>query len=256
MVIENGGDVGARGVQPRRRIARGRHRRRPGRGRRRGRRRGNDRLPRVVGNEGTAARLGDGRRTDDGCCSSRGSAGRRACRSTPPGRRRRLGERVRPGPARTTTSVTWCGRRLALSGGGDGRTERRATRSSCRVRRTGGTRTCPTTSPAAGSGRRAHRTASGSSRRPPRTVPEAPPGRGIRALWMLATDGTSRSRLTGAGNAAYEAARWSADGRFILVVRRGIEPDSPGALLLSVSIRPPARRRAPGPGRADRRRSG
>jgi hypothetical protein len=63
-------------------------------------------------------------------------------------------------------------------------------------------------------------------------VPEAPPGRGIRGLWLLSADGTSRSRLTGAGNAAYEVARWSADGRFILVVRRGIEPDSPGSLLL------------------------
>ena len=62
--------------------------------------------------------------------------------------------------------------------------------------------------------------------------PESPPGRGIRALWLLSTDGDDRSRLSGAGNFAYEAARWSADGRFILVVRRGIEPDSPGALLL------------------------
>ena len=63
---------------------------------------------------------------------------------------------------------------------------------------------------------------------------------------MLSIDGTSRSRLTGAGNAAYEVARWSADGRFILVVRRGIEPDSPGALLL-LAFRPVHRqdRRAP-----------
>jgi hypothetical protein len=62
--------------------------------------------------------------------------------------------------------------------------------------------------------------------------PESPPGRGIRALWLLSTDGTRRARLSGAGNAAYEAARWSADGRFLLVVRRGLEPSSPGALLL------------------------
>jgi Tol biopolymer transport system component len=62
--------------------------------------------------------------------------------------------------------------------------------------------------------------------------PESPPGRGIRALWLLSTDGTRRSRLSAPGNAAYEAARWSADGRFLLVVRRGLDPDSPGALLL------------------------
>jgi dipeptidyl aminopeptidase/acylaminoacyl peptidase len=62
--------------------------------------------------------------------------------------------------------------------------------------------------------------------------PESPPGHGIRALWLLATDGTRRSRLSGPGNAAYEAARWSADGRFLLVVRRALEPSAPGALLL------------------------
>jgi dipeptidyl aminopeptidase/acylaminoacyl peptidase len=61
---------------------------------------------------------------------------------------------------------------------------------------------------------------------------EEPPGRGIRALWVLSIDGAHRSRLTGPGNAAYEAARWSADGRFLLVVRRGLEPSSTGALLL------------------------
>ena len=61
---------------------------------------------------------------------------------------------------------------------------------------------------------------------------ESPPGRGIRALWVLSIDGAHRSRLTGPGNAAYEAAGWSADGRFLLVVRRGLEPSSPGALLL------------------------
>ena len=62
--------------------------------------------------------------------------------------------------------------------------------------------------------------------------PESTPGRGIRALWLLAADGDHRARLTGPGNAAFETARWSADGRFLLVVRRGIEPTSDGALLL------------------------
>lgn len=61
---------------------------------------------------------------------------------------------------------------------------------------------------------------------------ESPAGRGIRALWLLSTNGKHRLRLTGAGNFAYETARWSADGRFLLVVRRGIEPNSTGALLL------------------------
>jgi Tol biopolymer transport system component len=77
---------------------------------------------------------------------------------------------------------------------------------------------------------------------------ETPPGRGIRALWVLSTDGARRERLTGAGNDAYEAARWSADGRFLLVVRRGVEPSSSGALLLFRFD--PSRgtaKRAPGP---------
>ena len=61
---------------------------------------------------------------------------------------------------------------------------------------------------------------------------ESPPGRGIRALWLLATDGTRRERLSDPGNFAYEATRWSADGRYFTVVRRGLDPSSPGALLL------------------------
>jgi Tol biopolymer transport system component len=127
--------------------------------------------------------------------------------------------------------LSWCGRRLALSGGGDGTPSEgnqilvtgppdwRYENLSNDFRRSW---IWPACSP---NGKWIVATATPN-------VPEAPPGRGIRALWLLSTDGTSRSRLTGAGNAAYEAARWSADGRFILVVRRGIEPDSPGALLL------------------------
>jgi hypothetical protein len=61
---------------------------------------------------------------------------------------------------------------------------------------------------------------------------ESPPGRGIRALWVLSSDGRRRARITGAGNDAYEVPRWSADGRFLLVVRRGLDPSSPGVLLL------------------------
>lgn len=62
--------------------------------------------------------------------------------------------------------------------------------------------------------------------------PEIPPGSGVRSLWLLSTDGKRRARLTDAANAAYEVPRWSADGRFLLVVRRGIEPNSSGVLML------------------------
>lgn len=62
--------------------------------------------------------------------------------------------------------------------------------------------------------------------------PQTPPGRGARALWLLSTDGARRKRLSGAAKAAYELPRWSADGRFLLVVRRSVEPTSPGVLLL------------------------
>jgi dipeptidyl aminopeptidase/acylaminoacyl peptidase len=61
---------------------------------------------------------------------------------------------------------------------------------------------------------------------------EDPPGKGIRTLWLLAADGSSRRRLTGTANAAFETPRWSADGRFLLVVRRGVEPTDPGNLVL------------------------
>ena len=61
---------------------------------------------------------------------------------------------------------------------------------------------------------------------------ESPPGHGIRTLWLLAADGSSRRRLTGAANAAFETPRWSADGRFVLAVRRGVDPTDPGNLVL------------------------
>ena len=127
--------------------------------------------------------------------------------------------------------LSWCGRRLALSGGGDqspsegnqilvsGPPDWRYHNLSADFTRSW---IWPACSPG---GRWIAATATPNG-------PESPPGRGIRALWLLATDGTHRARLTGPGNAAYEAARWSADGRFLLVVRRGLEPSSPGALLL------------------------
>gem|GEM_PF-860987 len=63
-------------------------------------------------------------------------------------------------------------------------------------------------------------------------VRESPPGKGARSLWLLAADGTRRVRLTAATNAAYELPRWSANGRFLLVVRRSALPSSSGVLLL------------------------
>jgi hypothetical protein len=51
-------------------------------------------------------------------------------------------------------------------------------------------------------------------------------------MWLLSTDGTRRARLKGAAKSAYELPRWSEDGRFLLVVRRATQPDSPGVLLL------------------------
>jgi hypothetical protein len=54
----------------------------------------------------------------------------------------------------------------------------------------------------------------------------------VRSVWVLSTDGPRGARLAGAARTAYELPRWSADGRFLLVVRRGAQPHSPGVLLL------------------------
>jgi hypothetical protein len=62
--------------------------------------------------------------------------------------------------------------------------------------------------------------------------PEIPPGDGARSMWLLSTDGARDARLTRAAKTAYELPRWSEDGRFLLVVRRDTQPDSPGVLLL------------------------
>ena len=144
-------------------------------------------------------------------------------------------------------SVTWCGRRLAVSGGGEdapseGQQILLSGPPNWEYENLSGDFTrswiWPACSP---NGKWVLATAT-----PNR--PESPPGRGIRALWLLASDGSERTRLSGAGNAAYEAARWSDDGRHFLVVKRGIEPDSSGALLL-FSFDPSTGKaaRAPGP---------
>jgi hypothetical protein len=55
-----------------------------------------------------------------------------------------------------------------------------------------------------------------------------------RALWLLATDGSSRRLLISGGKGAIELPRWSSDGTVILVVRRsGSRWASPGRLLLA-----------------------
>jgi hypothetical protein len=61
---------------------------------------------------------------------------------------------------------------------------------------------------------------------------ETPPGYGVRSLWLLSTKGRDRVRLTDVTDAAFEDSRWSSDGRFLLVVRRGLEPRSAGEMVL------------------------
>ena len=50
-------------------------------------------------------------------------------------------------------------------------------------------------------------------------------------MWLPSTDGTRRARLKGAAKTAHELPRWSEDGRFLLIVRRNYQPDSPRVLL-------------------------
>ena len=59
-----------------------------------------------------------------------------------------------------------------------------------------------------------------------------------RALWVLASDGSSRTRVIPGGEDAPEFPRWSRDGQAILVIlRSGTEWSSPGSLFL-VQIEP------------------
>jgi len=73
---------------------------------------------------------------------------------------------------------------------------------------------------------------------------ERPPGYGVRSLWLLSPQGKDRRRLSDAPTSAFEAARWSADGKFLMVVRRGLEPKSAGQVLL-IPVNPATGR--PGP---------
>jgi hypothetical protein len=62
--------------------------------------------------------------------------------------------------------------------------------------------------------------------------PERPPGYGSRSLWLISRDGERRVRLARAVHFAYEAPRWSSDGRFVMVVKRRTDPKSPGTVEL------------------------
>jgi hypothetical protein len=63
------------------------------------------------------------------------------------------------------------------------------------------------------------------------------PGSAARSLWVIPTDGSPNARLTDAPAAAFEAARWSADGQTVLAVRRGLRASAPG-FLMAIEIDP------------------
>jgi hypothetical protein len=89
---------------------------------------------------------------------------------------------------------------------------------------------------------------------------ESPESAGPRAIWLLATDGSSRRRLIPGGGQAPEAPRWSRDGRVLMVIMRsGPAWSSPGSVALLQVDRSSARKvrivrpmiglgPAPGPG--------
>jgi len=61
---------------------------------------------------------------------------------------------------------------------------------------------------------------------------ELPPGSGRRSLWVMGTGGHPRRRLEAGSNRAFEVPRWSADGRYVLVIVRGVQPNAPGRFVL------------------------
>ena len=63
---------------------------------------------------------------------------------------------------------------------------------------------------------------------------ERPPGEGRRSVWVLNEQGTKRRRLAGAPSKVFEAPRWSADGRFVMVIQRARPPGSPGQAILAL----------------------
>jgi Tol biopolymer transport system component len=62
--------------------------------------------------------------------------------------------------------------------------------------------------------------------------PERPPGYGTSSLWLISRDGEPRVRLAREVHFAYETPRWSSDGRFVMVIRRGLSPTSSGSVQL------------------------
>jgi len=58
-------------------------------------------------------------------------------------------------------------------------------------------------------------------------------GRDPRSIWVVAADGSERLRLTDTPDVADELPRWSADGRYILFVRRGLSWQASGSLYLA-----------------------
>ena len=61
---------------------------------------------------------------------------------------------------------------------------------------------------------------------------ERPAGRGRRSLWTIGVRGHPRARLATRSHAAFEAPRWSGDGRVVMVVERKLNPRSVGKVFL------------------------
>jgi Tol biopolymer transport system component len=60
---------------------------------------------------------------------------------------------------------------------------------------------------------------------------EDPQGEGRRSVFLIDAKGQLRRRLAGAPNKAYETPRWSADGRFVMVIERAQKAGSPGDVI-------------------------
>lgn len=54
-----------------------------------------------------------------------------------------------------------------------------------------------------------------------------------RSIWLIASDGSTRRRVTDAPRVADELPRWSADGRYVVFVRRALRWCAPGRLFVA-----------------------
>jgi Tol biopolymer transport system component len=62
---------------------------------------------------------------------------------------------------------------------------------------------------------------------------EEPPGRGRRSVWLVSIDGRTRRRIAGSPGGAFEAPRWSAHGKFVMLVQRPRnDPKAPGQVIV------------------------